>query len=82
MTDAYIIFGEYFENGNFLSVPMFVCYLQFEADLFVSALNKREPPFWSKVIKWFGGDSLVPSDIVFSVKTHEVLSFIHHHNNP
>ena len=63
------VYGESYEEcNNFSKYPIFVCSTAIELDMFLDALEKKEQPYWDKVVKFFNG--CVPPNIEF--ESHEV----------
>ena len=50
---AYVICADWGEYDDYTQIPMFVCYMQMEAELFVEALCKQEQPYWEKIEDYF-----------------------------
>lgn len=82
---SYVICATYGEYDDFTRIPMFVCHMQMEADLFVEALNNRERPCWNKVVdyfaKHFGVDYMIPDDIGFGWEEVDVMTLCEKHHN-
>lgn len=80
---AYIINATWGEYDYCTRIPMFVCYMQIEADMFVDALNNKETHYWEKVTSYFaknyGMNYRIPDDIGFSYEEIDVLTLIQHH---
>ena len=78
---AYVISATYGEYDDFNSIPLFVCLMDMERDLFLEALNNRESPYYDKVVDYFHKeypcserDSCVPDGIGFDWKEVELLT--------
>ena len=85
-TTVYVISATWGEYDDFTSVPLFVCAMDIERDLFLDALNKRESPYYDKVVDYFqkeypcaDRDTCVPDDVGFSWKKVELLSLTDRH---
>lgn len=83
---AYVISVTYGEYDDFNSIPLFVCMMDVERDLFLEALNNRESPYYDKVVNYFhkeypcsDRDSCIPHDIGFDWKEVELLTLMQHH---
>ena len=88
-TTVYVISATWGEYDDCTSVPLFVCVMDIERDLFLDALNKRESPYYDKVVDYFhkeypctDRDSCVPVGLGFDWKKVELLSLNsqHHHD--
>lgn len=81
---AYVIGVTYGEYDDFTHIPMFVCYMKMEAELFLDALENREEPYWGQVVNYFtsyGADYVVPEDIGFNLTEVDVLTLCERHHN-
>ena len=75
---SYVICATHGEYDDFTRIPIFVCNTFVELELFISALNNKEHPYWDNVVDFFFNyygcvqdrDHCVPDDIGFS--WHEV----------
>ena len=80
---AYVICASWGEYGDYTRIPMFVCYMQIEADMFIDALNNKEAHYWEKVTSYFakncGVGYHIPDDIGFGWDEIDVLTLIQHH---
>lgn len=86
-TTVYVISATWGEYDDFTSVPLFVCVMDIERDLFLDALNKRESPYYDKVVDYFhkeypcsDRDTCVPESIGFDWKKVELLSLNSQHH--
>ena len=50
---AYVILASWGEYDDFTEVPLFICPMQMEAEMFVDAFHQREQPYWSKIEDYF-----------------------------
>jgi hypothetical protein len=79
---AYVINAIWGEYDDYTRIPMFVCPMKMEVELFVEAFNNREPPYWNKVEDYFMREyGYVPHDIGFSWDEIDILTLIQHHPN-
>ena len=83
---AYVISATWGEYDDFTSVPLFVCLMDIERDLFVDALYNKESPYYDKVVDYFNkeypncyGESHVPEDIGFTCNEVDILTFLTQH---
>lgn len=80
---AYVISATYGEYDDFNSIPLFVCLMDVERDLFIDSLENHESPYYYKVVEYFHKnypsmpiESCVPHDIGFSWEEVEILSLL------
>lgn len=61
-----VIYENHGEWDDYTKNPIFACETIEEANLFIDALRDKEPELWDEVIKFFGNEDWIPSDIDFS----------------
>ena len=83
---AYVISATWGEYDDFTSIPLFVCMMDIERDLFMEALYKKESPYYDKVIAYFNkeypnsyDETHVPHDIGFSWNEVDILTLCQQH---
>ena len=77
---AYIIQASWGEYDDFTEIPLFICPMQMEAEMFVEAFCKRERPYLAKIEDYFMSEyGYIPHDIGFSYKELDVLTLLQHH---
>ena len=60
-----IIYENHGEYDDYTKNPLFVCKTVDDAQLFIDALQDKDPSLWKDVIDFFGGENYVPHDIDF-----------------
>jgi hypothetical protein len=94
METGYVIYASYGEYDDYTELPLFFCPTKMEVDMFTEALNKKEKPYWDKVVatwkKRFEGlasaikeeefiEMFMPRDISFGYHEIEIMTLFRQH---